>query len=320
MFYLKNLKRNNMNIITNRPIYENPKGISENFDLEEDFFYQDDLSDYSSFDDDFSNTCGCSGCSGVDGEFSNCCGNSGFDGDYSNALGEDDKLKDYQTNIEKQGGSTSKKTSKLKSFVSKLKIPDRNTREANKTARKQRRSDRKQKRLDKKPKTNAKKLTVFRKAGGDGTERYLFDLTKLKFGKKKKKDGTLTDVPKGETATITDPTTGKTVEVDKKEISNATGIPQEKLTQKTIEKAVIVNPETKELSIEVPEKLVEMANDGEVYVSTDIQDVNEKPKDVDEKGLTKNQKIVLWSVGGVALLIVGYLVYKAVTKAPTKTI
>jgi len=285
-----------MNVITNRPIYQDPNGVAQEFDLEDGLYYEEDLSEFSSFEDDFSNSCGCSDCSGVDGDFSNCCGNSGFDGEYANA----------------EGDAQEKKGSKLKSLVSKLKIPDRNTREANKTARKQRRSDRKQKRLDKKPKKNAKKLTVFRKAGGDGTERYLFDLTKLKFGKKKKKDGSETPVAEKDKVKITDPTTGKTVELDKKEISNATGIPAEKLTQAQIEKAVIVNPETKVLSIEVPEPLVEMANDGEVYVSTDIQDVKEETKDVDDKSLTKTQKIVLWSVGGVALLIVGFLVYKAV--------
>lgn len=291
-----------MKVITNRPIYQDPKGISENFDLEEEFFYEDDFSDYSSYDDDFSNTCGCSGCSGVDGEFSNCCGNSGFDGEFENADGD------------------VKKTSKLKALASKLKMPDKATRQANRTARKQRRSERKAKRLDKKPKKNAKKLTIFKKAGGDGTERYLFDLSKLKRGQKKKKDGSVAEVKKENVAVVTNKATGEKVEVDKREISNATGIPEAKLTQPQIQKAVVVNPETKELSIEVPDARVEMANDGEVYVSTDIQDVKEELKDVDDDKLSKNQKIVLWSVGGVALLLVGYLVYKAVSKNPTKTV
>lgn len=289
-----------MKVITNRPIYENPKGISQSFDLEEEFFYENDFSDYSSFDDDFSN-CG-GGCSGVDGDHSNCCGKSDFDGEYENADGD------------------VKKTSKLKALASKLKLPDKATRQANRTARKQRRSERKAKRLDKKPKKNAKKLTIFKKAGGDGTERYLFDLSKLKRGQKKKKDGSVAEVKKENVAVVTNKATGEKVELDKREISNATGIPQAKLTQPQIEKAVVVNPETKELSIEVPDARVEMANDGEVYVSTDIQDVKEELKDVDDDKLSKTQKIVLWSVGGVALLLVGYLVYKAVSKTPTKTV
>ena len=297
-----------MNVITNRPIYSKPSvsDKTSNFDNEFDNFdneFDNFDNEFESFNDEFSYCGGCPDCSGTsnfDNEFSNCGGCSKFEGDYSNA--DDD----------------AKKPSKFKSLVSKLKLPDKATRQANRTARKQRRSERKAKRLDKKPKKNAKKLTIFKKEGGDGTERYLFDLSKLKRGQKKKKDGTVAEVKKENVAVVTNKATGEKVEVDKREISNATGIPEAKLTQPQIEKAVVVNPETKELSIEVPEKLVEMANDGEVYVSTDIQDVMEETKDVDDKSLSKTQKIVLWSVGGVALLLVGYLVYKAVSKAPTK--
>lgn len=292
-----------MKVITNRPIYSEPSvsSKSSNFDNEFDNFDNE----FESFNDEFSYCGGCSNCSGssnFDNEFSNCGGCSGFDGEYENADGD------------------AKKPSKFKNLVSKLKLPDKATRQANRTARKLRRSERKQKRLDKKPKKNAKKLTIFKKAGGDGTERYLFDLSKLKRGKKKKKDGTIAEVKKEDVAVIKNKATGETVELDKKEISRATGIPEDKLTTKEIEKAVVINPETKELSIEVDEKIVEMANDGEVYISSEIQDVTEETKDVDDKSLSKTQKVVLWSVGGVALLIVGYLVYKAVSKAPKKTV
>ncbi|MCI4444125.1 MAG: hypothetical protein JHC39_11550 [Lentimicrobium sp.] len=286
-----------MNVITNRPIYQNPNGVSDNFELEDQFYNENDLDEYTSFEDDFSNACGCSGCSGIDGEFSNACGCSGFDGEYFNAVGDEDKK--------------TKTPSKIKTWLSKIKASSQK-RIAD------RRSKRKLARLDKKPKKNAKKLRVFKKKDGDPTERYLFDLSKLKRGAKKKKDGTVAEVKKEDTAVVTNKATGEKVEIDKREVANATGIPEAKLTPEVIQKVVVINPETKEVSIEVPEKLVEMANDGEVYVSTDIQDVEEETKDVDDKSLSKTQKIVLWSVGGVALLIIGYLVYKAVSKTPTK--
>jgi hypothetical protein len=253
---------------------------------------------------------------------SNCCGMSNFDDETfdtpTNLSDYDDSLGDDMTNDEFSFAS-----GKLKNALSKLKPKDKATRTANRSARKTARADRKAKR-------NSKRIVLFKKK--DGSERFFFPLTKLKFGKKKYKDGTENSVPEKDQVKVTTPT-GETATVDKKEVAKAMGVDPNTITQADVQKAVTVIPPTvvqeqgvntevnqaptePVISIEVPEQNVSATADGELYVASDVQDIKEETKDVkeEEKGLTKTQKIVLWSAVGVATLLIGYVIYKQVIK------
>lgn len=260
---------------------------------------------------------------------SNCCGMSNFDdeilemstdlNDYNDNLGDDTLSDDF-----------SFASGKFKKALSKLKPKDKATRIANRNERIANRSARKQARKDKKAKRNSKRIVLFKKK--DGSERFFFPLSKLKLGKKKYKDGSEDSIAQKDQIKITTPS-GETATVDKKEVAKAMGVDPSAVTQADVQKAVTVIPPTvvqdqkvntevgqpvsePVIAIEVPEKNVESASDGELYIASDLQDTKEPTKDVkdEEKGLSKTQKIVLWSGVGVATLIVGYLIYKAVKK------
>jgi hypothetical protein len=270
-------------------------------------------------------TSNCCGMSGFDA-YSNCCGMSNFDdetfdtptdlNDYKDDLGDDMTTDEF-----------SFASGKMKSALAKLKPKDKATRTANRSARKQARKD-------KKAKKNSKRLVLFKKK--DGSERFLFPLSKIKLGKKKYKDGTENTVSEKDQVKVTTPS-GETATVDKKEVAKAMGVDPNTVTQADIQKAVTVVPPTvvneqkvntevvqpatePVIAVEVPEQNVESAGDGELYVATDLQPITEPTKDVkdEEKGLTKTQKIVLWSAVGVATILVGYIIYKSVTKNATK--
>ena len=251
-------------------------------------------------------------------ETSNCCGMSNFDDETFDINDYNDNLRDDMTNDEFSISSC-----KFKTALSKLKPKDKATRQAN-------RSTRIQARADKKAKRNSKPVVVLKNK--NGTERFFFPLTKLKFGKKKYKDGAETTIPEKDQVKVTTPS-GETATVDKKEVAKAMGVDPSTITQADVQKAVTVIPPTvvqeqgvntqvnqpasePVISIEVPEQNVTSTGDGEVYVATDVQDVKEETKDVkdEEKGLSKTQKVVLWSAVGIATLLIGYVIYKQVTK------
>ena len=264
-------------------------------------------------------------------ETSNCCGTSGFDSSYSECCGMsnfDDEtfdINDYNDNLgdDMSNDEFSFASGKFKTALSKLKPKDKATRQAN-------RSTRIQARADKKAKRNSKPVVVLKNK--NGTERFFFPLTKLKFGKKKYKDGAETTIPEKDQVKVTTPS-GETATVDKKEVAKAMGVDPSTITQADVQKAVTVIPPTvvqeqgvntqvnqpasePVISIEVPEQNVTSTGDGEVYVATDVQDVKEETKDVkdEEKVLSKTQKVVLWSAVGIATLLIGYVIYKQVTK------
>lgn len=259
-------------------------------------------------------TSNCCGMSNFD-DFSECCGTSNFD----DAEGLSTNLQDYSDDLGNDlDMEFSFATGKGKALTSR------------KTTRQTRRSIRKQARADKKPKKNAKRIVLFKKK--DGSERYFFPLSKLKLGKKKYKDGTENTVKEKDQISVITPN-GQTATVDKNEVAKAMGVEPNTISQAEIQKAVTIVPPTivqeqginaevnqpvtePVIAIEVPEQKVESAGDGELYVAEDLQNTTETTKDIkdEDKGLTKTQKIVLWSAVGVATLLVGYLIYKSVNK------
>jgi hypothetical protein len=271
-------------------------------------------------------TSSCCGTSGFDA-YSECCGMSNFDDDTSDFPTD---LSDYSDNLgDDMDMEFSFASGKFKGALSKLR-PDKAKMEQRQANRQTRRSERKKARADKKAKKNSKRLVLFKKK--DGSERFLFPLSKLKFGKKKYKDGTETEIKKEDQVTIKAPN-GETAIVDKQEVAKAIGKPASEVTQAEVQAKVTIVPQTMVteqgvnnevqqpiqepvIAIEVAENLVESANNGELYVATDLQNINEKEKDVkeEERGLTKTQKIVLWSAVGVGAILIGYIIYKSVTK------
>jgi hypothetical protein len=120
---------------------------------------------------------------------------------------------------------------------------------------------------------------------------------------------------------ITDPNTGAVY--DKKEISNATGVPTTTITPETLksfETTTTVDPTTNQTteSIEVNDNLVSGAEDGNAYLNSDIQGSQEPPQNVAEddkkkedenKPMSKTTKIV---IGVAVTAIVGLIVYAVV--------
>jgi hypothetical protein len=256
----------------------------------------------------------------------------------SNADGENMQMvKDYlstqkQERKESRGkavsdvlaGSSSRKDTrrggKEVSRASRLESKDKRVSEriANRQARAQRRTDRKAKR-------NAKKLILV-KTPRSKDPKFFFPLQKLRLSKRKKgkyekvyADGTISEVDA--TMVITDPNTGAVY--DKKEISNATGVPTTTITPETLksfETTTTVDPTTNQTteSIEVNDNLVSGAEDGNAYLNSDIQGSQEPPQNVAEddkkkedenKPMSKTTKIV---IGVAVTAIVGLIVYAVV--------
>jgi hypothetical protein len=189
---------------------------------------------------------------------------------------------------------------------------------ANRQARAKRRTDRKAKR-------NAKKLILV-KTPRSADPKFFFPLQKLRLSKKKKgkyektyADGTTSEVDR--TMVVTDPNTGAVY--DKKEISNATGVPLETVTPQTIksvETTTTVDPNTNQptLAIEVNDNLVSGAQDGNAYLNSDIQGSQEKDENVadddkkkegEKQPMTKTTKII---IGVAVTAVVGLIVYAVV--------
>jgi hypothetical protein len=177
--------------------------------------------------------------------------------------------------------------------------------------RKKNRADRKSAR---KKKRNARKLERINTPQG---EKFLFKLIPLlKKGKKAEKtnpDGTKQEIP--EKDIISTPQG----DFDKKEVSKASGVPEEQITPLVFKKVSVIAP-TGEVKIPVPTTLVGQDNNGDPYLNIELQDENEQEKDVvkeemdSRKPLKKYEKIILY--GGIALVVIigGIIAYKKFKK------
>ena len=265
---------------------------------------------------------------------SNCCGMSNADGDKGSlkdliAMGKD-YLSDQKADRQESRGDA---VTSILADRTTTKNTKRDNRAIKRSARQESRSKRKearfQRRMDRKAKRNSKRLVLINTQGG---EKYFFPLQRIRLGKKKYKDGSEGVVAPKDQVTVTTPK-GETAIVDKNEVAKAMGVDPSTVTQSDVQKAVTIIPQpivTQQgvseqvvqqpnepvIAINVPETNLQTAGDGELYLEKDLQDTKEVTKDVkdEEKGLSKTQKIVLWSGVGVATLIVGYLIYKAVKK------
>jgi hypothetical protein len=287
-------------------------------------------------------------------ETSNCCGMSNFDdeidvstnlSDYDDSLGDDmnndefsfasGKVKDYFAKQKKD------KKPFREEYVTDV-LANRETekterrtrlaqrREARQLARSERKEARFQRNANRKAKRNSKKLVLIKK---QGKERYFFPISRIRLGKKKYKDGSESTIPQNEQVNITAPN-GENIVVNKREIARALGVPTSKLTPLEIQRAITVIPQSVAvqqgvntevnqnvnepvIAVNVPDNNVETAGDGELYLTDDLQNTEDELIDVaaEERGLTKNQKIVLWTGLGLATLLLGYVVYKSVTKS-----
>jgi hypothetical protein len=295
-----------MNIITSRPILT---GQNSNF------------SHTSSFDD-----------------FANCCGMSGFDDSFSNA---DEGTKGANvTAVKEYLGQQKKARGKARGEAVVDVLSDKTTskdlkRTNRATARDTRQSERAlrvearhTRRTNRKASKNAKKLTLVKTSRGD---KFFFPLSRVRLGKKKYKDGTEVKVKTEDQISAIDPITKEVVVFDKKEVATALDKPVSTLT--TADATKLLNPlplaetdkqntkiETGDKPNETPfgvmvdDSKIEVVADGEPYMVNQTQGLEEKDKDVKDKenGLSKTQKIVLWSAGAVVIGIVGFLIYKAV--------
>jgi hypothetical protein len=279
---------------------------------------------------------------------SNCCGMSGADGMYSdsfemsNADGEKGSLKDLiamgkdymsdQKADRKDSRGDAVKNILNDRAVSKINRRDNRAdrRTERQSARALRIEARHTRRTTRKANRNAKKLTLIKTSRGD---KFFFPLSRVRLGKKKYKDGTEVQVKPEEQVKVFDQQTKEEVILDKKEIANALDKPVAEVTntdaQQMIQKLNLEISELKRLQAETGDKptetpyglmvddsKVEVVEDGEAYLKNQTQDKDKTTEDVKdkEKGLSKTQKIVLWSGVGVATLLVGYLIYKAVKK------
>jgi hypothetical protein len=297
-------------------------------------------------------TSSCCGTSSFDA-YSECCGMSNFDddisdfptdlSDYSDNLGDDMDMEfSFASGNVKNFLSGQRQANKSfrQEYVADVLQDKQSSKEARRSraverreerqkARSERKEARFQRNAQRKAKKNSKRLALIKTNAG---EKYFFPLNRIRLGKKKYKDGVEENVKPEDQVNVTTPS-GETVIVDKKEFAKATGLEASQVNQAEVQKRITVIPPTTAsqqgmnvevgqtpnetvISVQVPDNNVETANDGELYVATDLQNTNEKEKDVkeEERGLTKTQKIVLWSAVGVGAILIGYIIYKSVTK------
>jgi hypothetical protein len=266
---------------------------------------------------------------------SNCCGMSNADGDKGSlkdliAMGKD-YMSDQKADRKDSRGDAVKNILNDRAVT---KINRRDNRADKRTERQSARASRIEarhtRRKTRKANRNAKKLTLVKTSRGD---KFFFPLSRVRLGKKKYKDGMEVAVKPEDQVKVVDPQTKEEVILDKKEIANVLDKPVADVTnsdaQLLIQKLNLEISELKRLQAETGDKpsetpygllvddsKVEVVEDGDAYLKNQTQEKNSKDEDVKdkEKGLSKTQKIVLWSGVGVATLIVGYLIYKAVKK------
>jgi hypothetical protein len=170
------------------------------------------------------------------------------------------------------------------------------------------------KRTARKKKRNARKLEKINTPQG---EKFLFKLIPLKKNgtqaEKTNPDGTKQEIP------AKDIVSTPQGDFDKKEVAKASGLPEEQITPLTFKKVSVLAP-TGEVKIAVPTALVGQDNNGDSYLNVELQDENEKEKDVvkeemdSRNPLKKYEKIILW--GGIALVVIigGIIAYKKFKK------
>lgn len=180
--------------------------------------------------------------------------------------------------------------------------------------RQERMDNRSIRRSARKKKRNARKLERINTPQG---EKFLFKLIPLKKnGTKAEKtnpDGTKQEIP------AKDIVSTPQGDFDKKEVAKASGLPEEQITPLTLKKVSVIAP-TGEVKIAVPTALVGQDNNGDSYLNVELQDENEKEKDVvkeemdSRNPLKKYEKIILW--GGIALVVIigGIIAYKKFKK------
>jgi len=213
---------------------------------------------------------------------------------------------------------------------------DGNTKKEFKTDRKSVRALRK---VGRKAKRNARKLKRVKLRNGKTAMVYV--LTRLKPVKKSGADESLSiqyvkTYPDNTTSVVLAEDVVKTTDgkfFDKNEVAKAFGVEKSAVTQQMIDRYIIpvaptteASPTTTEVQksptsdagVIVPEEKVVMDEDGNPYVSDDLKadgeilgsdDVKEDDKKA-QGGMTKNQKIVLWVGVGLAVVIIGVVVYR----------
>jgi hypothetical protein len=221
---------------------------------------------------------------------------------YSNASGKlKEKIKSISGNIKEKRGE--RKELRKSSVNRQERIAKRDSR---KSTRIENRAIRK---ANRKAKRNARKLE--RKNTPKG-EKFTFKLSKIfkkdKKSEKKNQDGSVSVVP--EKSIVTTPTGS----YDKIEVSKATGVTPEQVTPEFIAKNSVTTP-SGEVSVIVPDSLVGQDSQGDTYLAEDLQDENEKQKDVNDddnkkRGLSTTQKVLLFGGIGVAVIVVGVILYR----------
>lgn len=206
-------------------------------------------------------------------------------------------------------------------------LTERQTRQAeriaNRKARAKRRSDRKTKR-------NAEKLVLIETKRSE-EQKFFFPLQKLRLSKTKKDkfektypDGSKTEIDKKDT--VTDSQGNK---YSAEDVAKATNTSKENVQNQTITQGGINDPKTgtqyevttvtnsqgqPTLGVEVNDENISGASDGNAYLASDVQNINEPTQDVkdDDKkkaeggGLSKTQK---WVLGIGATVVVGLVVF-----------
>lgn len=260
-------------------------------------------------------------------------GNSGFEG-YSNI---EDKMPILKpSSVSSTGAPTS--LAGTKSEKKSSKSPSKIATYLSKDSRSERQSTRKTNRLkrkeNRKPKKNARKLVVL---DAQGTEKTFYPLSPLVFknGKwYKRKTVTGADgkpsfkweeVP-AKNVLKKKNKKGAVVAMDKSEVEKASGktLTTAEATAKIAELPAPTNMENKTAieeagnsgqGVSVNPDEVTVTGDGNVFLDVDTQDVKEPTKEVSDKPeMTKTNKIILWSVGIVAVGLIGYAVYRSINK------
>ena len=250
---------------------------------------------------------------------------SGFEG-YSNV--NDKESKGTKTRALKR------RTSKEKSDKSPSKIGTYLSKESRLARQSKRKINRLKRREDRKPKKNARKLVV---VDAQGTDKTFYPISPLVFknGKWYKRklvagsDGKPTfqweEVPKKNVFKKKNKR-GAQVAMDKSEVEKATGekLTTEQASAKVGELPPPTNVENQTAILEagnsgqgvaVNPETTTVTGDGNVFLDVDTQDVKEETKEASDKlEMTKTNKIILWSVGVVAVGLIGFAFYRSINK------
>jgi hypothetical protein len=260
-------------------------------------------------------------------------GSSNFEG-FSNA---DDSRKRLFGKKSTSSDSTSENKekfgTKVKDFFSESARSERQSSRAERKTKRQ--TKRLKRREDRKPKRNARKLVVL-DAGGNEMTFYPLSPLVFKNGKwYKRKLVTGTDgkptyewkVVESKNILRRKNKRGQTVAIDKTEVEKASGttLTNEEAVKKVGDLPPPTNTENQQAITEagnasqgafVPTDNTVVAGDNNVFLEEDTQPLTEPTKEATETPqMSRTQKIVLWSVGIVALGVIGYAVYRSMNKA-----